>query len=165
MPFSFPFSLFLSLERQTKMNFKLQAKKTPFQRHKEEQELKRKVNLEGEKERGIHFVPRRRQRKKTQPQPRPRPRSLSLRPKHHVTAGRGGRGQGLRGLCRRLWRRRRGPQRRRRRRRRAFLEEPAAAARRQQRKDERSFLCPRGDDNPRELLFGDSWRRGRSSTT
>lgn len=25
------------------MNFKLQAKKTPFQRHKEEQELKRKV--------------------------------------------------------------------------------------------------------------------------
>jgi len=35
------------------MNFKLQAKKTPFQRHKEEQELKRKVNLEGEKERGF----------------------------------------------------------------------------------------------------------------
>jgi len=25
------------------MNFKLQAKKTPFQRHKEEQELKRKM--------------------------------------------------------------------------------------------------------------------------
>ena len=44
---AFPFSLFL--EEETTMNFKLQAKKTPFQRHKEEQELQRKVNLERER--------------------------------------------------------------------------------------------------------------------
>ena len=58
------FAFFLSflslslLEPQTKMNFKLQAKKTPFQRHKEEQELKRKVNLEGKRrrERLISFL-------------------------------------------------------------------------------------------------------------
>ena len=45
------FFLSLSLWKTIRMNFKLQAKKTPFQRHKEEQELKRKVTWrESEKE-------------------------------------------------------------------------------------------------------------------
>jgi hypothetical protein len=88
------------------MNFKLQAKKTPFQRHKEEQELKRKVKW-GEKERESECDNCNEEKKLDLNLVLSR--FPSQKKKITLTAGRGSRGQGLRGLCRRLWRRRGGP--------------------------------------------------------